>query len=230
MSYTQEQGTSVWRCVVALHRALAREVRTVRFAHPDGTPAGEVRATPSHPFWVASQERYIALRDVREGERLLLLREDDFSLVDVGSITAEETPAPSFEVFNLSVEAPESSYFAAGVLVHNKEPVPQRCADGDVVAGAVITARDEATGETRHRLEVTLARAGKLYADGVGRREGSDEEVAVPGVTVVDQGDGKRWLVEARAGEGLRVGFELSGTMALADGSACGFGKRVEAE
>lgn len=122
LSYSHREKAIVTRRVVAIHRSTVREVRTVEVIAEGRTE--RLRVTPSHPFWVDSRGDYVAVRDLRENDVLLLRSGSGVRSAIVRSITAEESSVPSVEVFNISVETPESNYFAEGVLVHNKEEVP----------------------------------------------------------------------------------------------------------
>jgi len=103
-------GGAVGR-IAAVHRALVREVRTVIAC------GRTLRATPSHPFFEIGRVTFVALSELRVGDRLQGLDDDAWAIT---SITAEERPEPWCEVFNLTVEDAPPTYFVEGLLVHNK--------------------------------------------------------------------------------------------------------------
>jgi hypothetical protein len=103
------------RRVARVIRATATEVLHVA--------AGELviaGVTAEHPFHDADRGAWIEAGALREGTRLLAW----LGSADVRelSITAHR-PAPSagkVEVFNLTIDGPERSYFAEGLLVHDR--------------------------------------------------------------------------------------------------------------
>jgi len=98
--------------VAAVHRALVREVRTI--------VAGALRipgVTSSHPFFELRRNAFVACAELRVGDRLL---GEGGSEVAITSIVAHELPEPLITVVNLTVGDAPPTYFAEGVLVHNK--------------------------------------------------------------------------------------------------------------
>jgi hypothetical protein len=61
LAYAHADGALVPRRVVAVHRSLVREVRTIELDDQ------QVTASPSHPFWVPARGAYLPVRDLREG-------------------------------------------------------------------------------------------------------------------------------------------------------------------
>ena len=228
LSYSHQEKAIVTRRVLAIHRSTVREVRTVEVIAEART--GRVRVTPSHPFWVESRGGYVAVRDLRQNDVLLLRRGSGVRNAVVRSITAEESSVPSVEVFNISVEAPESNYFADDVLVHNKSPLVKSCDDAEVVASAASKIADEGTTATRYRLEVTLPRSATLDVTGFGRRAGASEaDVPVSQLEAKNTGDGRQWTIEFVVDDGQGVTLYLSGDSTTADGSACLLNETIDA-
>jgi hypothetical protein len=230
LAYVHDAEAVVSRRVVDVHRALVREIRTLTLDPEGGGAPVVLRATPRHPFWVASRGAYVAVCDLREGDALLLRDEGGLGRAVVRSIAAEESAAPSFEVFNISVESPESNYFAGGVLVHNKEPAVTMCDDADVTAAAATKVDDTADGP-RYRFEVTTARAATLDATGFGRRAGAGvADVPLPALSVTRTGDdGRRWTVELVTPPDHGATVSLRGTSTRDDGASCEIAKTVDA-
>jgi hypothetical protein len=103
----------------------------------------------------------------------------------VRSITSEERPSPSIEVFSISVETPESNYFAEGVLVHNKELLVATCDSAEIVFRTATKIRDEGATVSRYRVEVTLPRSATLDANAFTRPAGAvDAEDPLSDVTI----------------------------------------------
>ena len=228
LAYSHTEHAVVPRRVVAIHRSVARETRTVVVAN--GEAERRLRATPSHPFWVESRREYVAVRDLRAGDALLLRTSTGLREAIVQSITAEEAALPSVDVFNISVETPESNYFAERVLVHNKSPLVNSCESADIAAGSASKVADEGTTAARYRLDVTLARGGTLRVDGYGRRPGAAEaDVPLSTLEAKDTGDGRRWSIELVVENGMGATLVVSGESTAADGSSCSFSKTVDA-
>ncbi len=120
----------------------------------DGAPVADLVATPSHPIWLPSRGVYVPLRDLREGDDLAIRKDGSLVRARVGRIVADERPTAAFEVFNLTVEAPTSNYFAEGILVHNKEA--PTCEDIATVVSAAVAAGPNAP---THRVSVTAPSA-----------------------------------------------------------------------
>jgi hypothetical protein len=107
------------RRVEALHRASAREVRSVR--------AGDLfvrGVTPSHPVYAPARGAFVPLRELRVGDAVLGFDGEAATPRAVEGVDARERPAADVDVYNLTVEGPEHTYFADGLLVHNKLPPP----------------------------------------------------------------------------------------------------------
>lgn len=229
LAFCPVQGAVVPRRIVALHRALVREVRTLTTHATPDEPARVVRASPAHPFWVVERNAFAPLRDVREGERVLVRVAGELRPLAIQSVRAEETPVPSFEVFNLSVEAPASSYFAAGILVHNKSPVPRGCGEDHVSIGAITKIADDGPASPRYRVDVTFARSARLRVSAYGQLEGQpSSQFELREVTAVGSEDGLRWTVELASEKAPLVKLFLSGDSTTADGLGCGFAREVD--
>ncbi len=105
--------------VAAIHRALVRETRAI--------VAGALRVrgvTRTHPVFELGRGDFVQASELRVGDRLLSLdgegREGE---VAIAAIDAHEVAEPTIPVFNLTVADAPPTYFADGVLVHNKSPV-----------------------------------------------------------------------------------------------------------
>lgn len=106
------------RPIVALHRDKVRSFRRVTFANGRRSCG----LTESHPVYLPVRDAYVAVRDARAGDDVLVLTAEGLEPRTILEISGEETFEPTFEVYNLSVGGPEQNFFADGVLVHNKEP------------------------------------------------------------------------------------------------------------
>jgi hypothetical protein len=115
-SFSLERGEKIARRVRAVLRSMANEVRVI-------AAGGNVIAgvTPEHPFYDIERREYRAVRDLIAGDALAVLTYDGISRRTIASVTAKEIAEPSIPVFNLTIDGPEANYFAAGILVHNKQ-------------------------------------------------------------------------------------------------------------
>ncbi len=84
-----------------------------------GTGVEDLRATKSHPFWVESEQCWMAAEELRPG--MVLLRQNGETLPVV---SVEFLPLPENEkTYNLSIESAENYFVGhAGILVHNIKP------------------------------------------------------------------------------------------------------------
>ena len=116
-SFSLERGEKIARRVRAVLRSMANEVRVI-------AAGGNVIAgvTPEHPFYDIERREYRAVRDLIAGDALATLTDNGISPRTIASVTAKELADRSIPVFNLTIDGPEANYFAAGILVHNKEP------------------------------------------------------------------------------------------------------------
>lgn len=127
-SYDHAQGERVKRRLAEVHRDVVRTICNLQIGehHVRGV-------TPSHPFFAIDRGEYVALRDLKPDEGLLVLDGDSTARASVRHLNVTEVPEPTISVYNLTVDGPEHNYFADGVLVHNKETViPANCGDGYV--------------------------------------------------------------------------------------------------
>jgi hypothetical protein len=128
-SFSFEEGRPVARAVLALHRALVREVRRVVIA-------GELAirgVSPTHPVYFVEHGEFRPASRLVSGDLVTLFRDGgEPSTAHVIAVEATEVHVPSIEVFNLSVEGPEHNYFADGVLVHNKSFLAKQCEPAQV--------------------------------------------------------------------------------------------------
>ena len=128
-AFDTARGVRVQSRVTAVHHH--REGSLGRLTLPSGR---ELWVTPEHPIYLPEQDRFVPIGALAGDELVVML--DDSGLPQVSS------SAPSFEpklltapVYNISVEA-FANYFAAGVLVHNKQA--PRCPNDDWSATACM--------------------------------------------------------------------------------------------
>lgn len=112
VAFDVEERRVVVGHVAALHGAVVREVRSI-------VAGGAVirGVTRSHPIFEVGRDAFVPAGDLRRGDQLL---RGDAERVVVSSIVADERPEPSVPVFNLTVAGAPPTFFADGVLVHNK--------------------------------------------------------------------------------------------------------------
>ncbi len=91
----------------------------VRLDH--GGPDGPLLATADHPVYLPDDDAWAPAGTVRPGQRLLVLDARDRA-APRRVLDARPAPAPPTSVRTLSVGGPEHTFFADGVLVHNKPP------------------------------------------------------------------------------------------------------------
>jgi hypothetical protein len=118
IAYDPVERREVVGRVAAVHRALVREVRTITA----GT-LGIRGVTSSHPFFELRRNEFVACAELRVGDRLLGA---DGREVAITSIVAHELAEPLITVVNLTVGDAPPTFFAEGVLVHNKS-YPVEC-------------------------------------------------------------------------------------------------------
>ena len=130
-AFDTARGVRVPSTVLAVHR------------HPEGVlgklslPSGrELQVTAEHPVYLPEQDRFVPVGEL-QGDELVVLLEllDDEGEPSGPSEARVSDAAPSYEpaqlrapTFDITVAAYES-YFAAGLLVHNKSP--PRCPNDD---------------------------------------------------------------------------------------------------
>lgn len=225
LSYSHRESAVVPRRVVDVHRALATEVRTIEFVAPGALPDAppeSLEVTPSHPFWVVQKRQYVLARDLRAGDELLLRDELAVRHAVIRAIGARELPTPSIEVFNISVEGPESNYFAGGVLVHNKDPGVRICDPAEIAVGPTLQVSTEASGASRHRVEVSTPRTASVTVEGKGYRAGTTKaDVPLRELVATGDAEGRRWTIEFVVDAGLGVSLLLQGKSTTSDGSSC---------
>jgi hypothetical protein len=109
-AYDFVRGQVVQQIVSAVCQSWTQSVVAVE------TDCGVICSTQQHPFWVASEERWLAAVQLREGMKL--------QLMDGGAatVTALEVYPTEEATYNLEI-AEHHNYFVAdfGVLVHNEE-------------------------------------------------------------------------------------------------------------
>jgi hypothetical protein len=118
-AFDVERGERALGRVSALHRHEATSLG--QLITPDGRA---LLVTPSHPVYVHERSGFVAARELEGGETLVQLDATDALLTaSVSGFVADVAHAP---VFNLTVEGAHT-YFAGGILVHNKSPPPPPC-------------------------------------------------------------------------------------------------------
>jgi len=122
-SFSLERSEKIVRCVRAILRSHAKEVRAI-------DAGGNVIAgvTTEHPFYDVERRTYRAVREFIAGDVVATLTEDGISGRAIVRVTAKEVVEPSIDLFNLTIDGPEANYFASGILVHNKQPPINDCA------------------------------------------------------------------------------------------------------
>lgn len=146
-------GTRVTTTVERLHRARVEEVCAI----------GPLRGvTASHPMFDASRGRFVPLRDIGADARWRLETGRD---APVGN-DVELRRTPGVEVFNLTVAGQHPSYFADGVLVHNKSPLFEP--SGPIFCGDAVVSGDEECDDGNGRDGDGCSNRCQLESDGGG--------------------------------------------------------------
>ncbi|HEY0882729.1 MAG TPA: Hint domain-containing protein [Archangium sp.] len=86
-----------------------------------------LRCTTDHPLYDPVAKDWAAAGDWVLGKRTALLRVEEDQQPRVVEVTSRLVADGVSEVFDLSVEHELHNFVAAGVLVHNKKPVPPQC-------------------------------------------------------------------------------------------------------
>jgi hypothetical protein len=118
-AFDVERDVRVVARVSAVHRH--EDAAVGRLTTGDGRT---LRATPNHPIYVRERAGFVAANEIQGGETLVQL--DDAGEVGTATVSASAFVADVTRepVFNLTVEGVHT-YFAGGLLVHNKQPDPQ---------------------------------------------------------------------------------------------------------
>ena len=214
LAYDHAERAVVERRIIAVHRARANEVRVVEMATEGGARL-VLHVTPSHPFWVASRDAYVAVRDLHEGDRVLVRRDATFVEAVVSRIGVQEHATADIEVFNITVEAPTSNYFAAGVLVHNKMYAPDQCDENEVTIGTATPVGEDETG-TRYRIEVSATEPLEVKTTGVVWPPG--DALAVGATSSPDR---RTWTLEFVLEDRARARLYLGCDVKRANGTSC---------
>ena len=108
---------------ITWRRVVTRECLTLSF---DG---GALQCTSDHPLYCPASKGWHPAGDWALGKRTQLLHvgDDGQRVVEVTSVS---TFSGVHDVFDFTVEHELHNFVADGVLVHNKQPPPQECADG----------------------------------------------------------------------------------------------------
>ena len=143
-SFSLERRERVARRVTAVLASNARETRRIE-------AGGRIIAgvTPSHPFYDVGRGIYREARDLKVGD--LLAVGEQIAPRAIERIEAAPLVEPAVPVFNLTIDGPESNYFAAGVLVHNKQPPSPPPCHGDAVQ--ISEHRESPDGSFADRLD-----------------------------------------------------------------------------
>jgi len=128
-AWSAAEGARVQRRVEAVHRTLGQVVCRVEVG--DRVIPG---VTPEHPFFHVDAGEFVAFRDLPTDALLLTVVEGEPVSARISELQITEHLEPCVIVYNLTVEGPEHTYFAEGVLVHNKDSLPPTytCADGQM--------------------------------------------------------------------------------------------------
>ncbi|HEU4411960.1 MAG TPA: Hint domain-containing protein [Polyangiaceae bacterium] len=210
-------GELVRRRVVALHRGLVREVRTLRAG---GRSLRGV--TPSHPVYSQTRAAFVPVRELREGEALLALEGAGAAPQTIDAVAADERAAAEIAIYNLSVEGPEHTYFADGLLVHNKSAPTNYCP-----AIAPVTFEQPASplpaDTTTYTVRADYGAAGRVRRDSFGvliaRENGPTRPPAYGPPRTEDQG--RTWLFDIndlRPGERYSVSIFVAPATCLDEG------------
>ena len=127
-AWSEAEGARVRRRIEATHRNLAQVVCRVEVGD-DVIPG----VTPEHPFFHVDAGEFVAFRDLPTDALLLTVVDGEPRPTRISGLQVTEHLEPCVMVFNLTVEGPEHTYFAEGVLVHNKPPGVY-CPDGSWTA------------------------------------------------------------------------------------------------
>lgn len=115
LTYDPDSGTLGEHTVVATMRG--RATRRYRIDAGDHVIDG---VTAEHPFFDPRTQTWRTASSLAPGDVVLALGPDGATRpATIRAVHSEEEPA--FEVFNLTVDGPHT-YFANGILVHNKSP------------------------------------------------------------------------------------------------------------
>jgi len=171
-SWDPESRSLVVRRVMTVMKAKARTICRLDI---DGACITGV--TPSHPFYRADTDEYVALRDLPTDAPLALLAEGTLRPVEISAVHITEHPEPLTPVFNLEVQGPEHNYFAAGLLVHNKESIPPPFTPDSGTSGTAVCDGWEYPPNTS---------CGELLADAVGPTGDVDLETTPDGTEESD--------------------------------------------
>lgn len=176
VSYSLSEKRTVRRAVLAVHRAIVRETRRVEVA------GGVVIAgvTPTHPMYSLEAEAFLPAGRLVAGSDVALFRDGAPAvLARVTAVVATEHPTPDIEVWNLSVDGPDQTYFADGVLVHNKTYLAPYCATDHVKIEVVPV--DEPAG--KYAVRVTLSDPKQAGAENFSVYEGNAKICEKPQAT-----------------------------------------------
>ncbi|MBS2019533.1 MAG: Hint domain-containing protein [Deltaproteobacteria bacterium] len=121
LSLRVDDGAVVVRRVTHLLRATAQSVREIVIDDI------VITTTDEHPFWDAERRIWTRAADLVPGTTLVRIDATGGTRPAVVTSNARvECPHEGTPVFNLTVEGPEHTYFAADIAVHNKT---MACAD-----------------------------------------------------------------------------------------------------
>jgi hypothetical protein len=156
-AWSEGEGARVERRIEAVHRTLGQVVCRVEVG--DRVIEG---VTPEHPFFHVDAGEFVALRDLPTDALLWALVDGEPRPTRISGLQITEHLEPCVMVYNLTVEGPEHTYFAEGVLVHNKAPIepPPTCSDEDWASGSY--------GEETSSSDIMVADTGNHTPDAAG--------------------------------------------------------------
>ncbi len=161
--------------------------------------------------------RWSAVSDLHEGDRVLVRRNAALFDAVVSRVGVQEHATADIEVFNITVEAPTSNYFAAGVLVHNKMYF-RPCGENEVTIGTATPVDENETG-TRYRIEVSATEPLEVKPNGIVRPAGAFGEALAVGATASP--DRRKWTLELVLQHGAGARLYLGCEVQRANGTSC---------
>lgn len=138
LSLRTSDGAIVTRRITHVLRAIVESVRVLVI--DDVT----ITTTDEHPFWDAELRAWIPARDLRPGTVVVRIDADGARTAPATVRSNVSERRPETPVFNLTVEGPEHTYFAAGIAVHNKSVCADPCnpAPTDTETPATVRIQD----------------------------------------------------------------------------------------
>lgn len=120
---TLAMGDEIMAYDEQLHKTVPSHV-THTFVHEntDGTVLvnGRVRATPNHPFY--ANGKWVRADELQDGDQLMSIDANTANGATAMAVSSLSSMSGGQTVYNLEVDT-QHTYFAGGLLVHNKLPV-----------------------------------------------------------------------------------------------------------